>query len=96
MRLRLSHRLTTLCKGTLVPQDRKAAGAAAAGMPRKPKRLGAAQFAVAAGKKKTVKVKLNPAGRRLARHKHRLTAYAVATVGGQTVTTKVTLEAPRH
>jgi hypothetical protein len=43
-----------------------------------------------------VNVKLNAAGRRLARHKHRLTAYAVAPVGGQTVTMKITLEAPRH
>jgi len=60
------------------------------------RRLGAAHFSVAAGKKETVKVKLNAAGRRLARHKHRLTAYAVATVGGQTVTTRVTLEAPRR
>jgi hypothetical protein len=89
-------RLTTLCTGTLVLQDRKAAGAAAAGTPRKPKRLGATHFSVAAGKKKTVKVKLNAAGRRLARHRHRLTAYAIATVGGQTVTTRVTLEAPRR
>jgi len=40
-----------------------------------------------------VKVKLNAAGRRLARHKRRLTAYGIATVGGQTVTTRVTLEA---
>ena len=61
-----------------------------------PKRLGATHFSVAAGKKQTVKLKLNAAGRRLARHKRRLTAYAVATVGGQTVTTRVTLEAPRR
>lgn len=88
-------RLTTLCKGTLVLQDRKPAGAAAAGRARKPRRLGAAPFSIAAGKKKTVKVELNATGKRLARHKRRLTAYAVATVGVQTVTTKVTLKAPR-
>lgn len=58
--------------------------------------MGAARFSIAACKKQTVKIKLNAAGRRLARHKRRLTAYAVATVGDQTVTTKVTLEAPRH
>ena len=69
--------------------------AVAAAKPRKPKRLGSARFAIAAGKKKTVKVKLNAAGRRLARHRRRVTVYAVATVGVQVVTTKVTLEAPR-
>jgi hypothetical protein len=89
-------RLTTLCKGTLVLQDRKAAGGAAAGTRRKPERLGTARFSIAAGQKKTGKVKLNVAGRRLARHKHRLTAYAVATIGGQTVTTRVTLAASRR
>ena len=87
-------RLTALCKGTLVLQDGKPAAAAAA-QPRKPKRLGSARFAIAAGRKKTVKVELNAAGRRLARHKRRVTVYAVATVGVQVVTTKVTLKAPR-
>jgi hypothetical protein len=88
-------RLTTLCTGTLVLQDRKPAGAAATGKARTPRRLGSAPFSIAAGRKKTVKVKLNATGKRLARHKRRLTAYALATVGVQTVTTKVTLEAPR-
>lgn len=78
------------------PSGREPAGATTAGTPREPKRLGAAHFSVAAGKKRAVKVKLNAPGRRLARHKRRLTADAAATVGGQTVTTQVTLEAPRH
>jgi hypothetical protein len=89
MRLRLPH-LLALGLVALV-----ALPASAAGKARKPRRLGSASFSIAACKKKTVKVKLNATGKRLARHERRLTAYVVATVGVQTVTTKVTLKAPR-
>jgi hypothetical protein len=86
--------LTTACKGTLVLQDRPAATAAAAGGARKPRRLGSARFSIPAGAKRSVKLKLNGAGRKLVRRRHKLTAYLVATVGVQAVSTKVTLRRP--
>ncbi len=88
--------LTSACRGTLVLQDRPAgAAAAAAATARRTRRLGSARFSIPAGRRRAVKVRLNAAGKRLITRRHRLTAYAVATVGVQVTSTKVTLKAAR-
>lgn len=89
--------LTCKLTGTLTLRDRAPAAATRAKATRKkqakkPVVLGSAKFSVGAGKTKSVSVKLNTAGRKLARKHGKHTVYETATVGGVPVTTKVTLK----
>lgn len=83
--------LTTACTGTLALQSGPAAGAARAAA--KPKVYGSAHFSIPAGTKRAIKVKLNAAGRKFAKHKKKLTLYARAVVSGKSFALKVTLKA---
>ncbi|WP_026911110.1 hypothetical protein [Patulibacter minatonensis] len=91
-------RLTATCAGMLTVRDRApavttraAAKSAKAKKAKKPVVLGTARFSVAAGRTKAVTVKLNAAGRMLARRHGKQTVYETATVGTVPVTTKVVL-----
>jgi hypothetical protein len=77
--------LATACNGTLQLTDR-APAAAAAKKPRKARSLGSAHFNIPAGRSATVMVKLNRAGKKLARRRTSISVYATAKVGGQTAT----------
>jgi hypothetical protein len=83
--------LTTACDGVLRLTDR-APAATAARKKAKPRALGSARFSIPAGKTATVKVKLNRAGRKLARRHKTLRVVATAKAGGQTVTKRLKLK----
>ncbi len=89
--------LTTACTGTVRLQDiAPATGRAAAARARAPKLYGSAHFTIKAGKKGSIKVKLNAAGRKLVGHRSSVTLYATAKLsGGQVVTAKLKLKRTR-
>jgi hypothetical protein len=91
--LPLTCKLTGTCAGVLTLRDRAPAATtrAKATKTSKPVVLGSARFSVAAGKTRSVTVKLNAAGRKLARRHGKQTVYETATVAKTAVTTKVTL-----
>ena len=84
------------CRGTLRLANRRLAGAAAASAT-KTISYGTASFALAAGHKGNVKVKLNRAGRALLAHGHRrasVWANVTFATGGPPSSTRVTLRRP--
>jgi hypothetical protein len=89
--------LTTACTGTARLQDIAPTTArAAATTARTPKLYGSTHFTIKAGKKGSIKVKLNAAGRRLVAHHSSVTLYATAKLsGGQIVTAKLKFKRTR-
>lgn len=93
--LPLTCKLTSACAGTLTLRDRAPAATTRAKPKKKAKKpvvLGSAKFSVGAGRTKSISVKLNAAGRKLARRHGKQTVYETATVNEVPVTTKVTLK----
>ncbi len=93
----LACKLTSACTGTLRLQDIAPAKTArtAAAKTRTPKLYGSTHFTIKPGKKASIKVTLNSAGRRLVAKHSSVTLYASAKLrGGQVITTKLKLK--RH
>jgi hypothetical protein len=85
--LRLRCLLDTTCAGLIRLQARGAGGAVAAAA----RSYGSKRYRIKAGKSKTLKVKLNRAGRKALRRKRKLPVNAVVSSGGQRWTLKLTL-----
>jgi hypothetical protein len=85
--------LTTACTGTLKLQNVAPNTArATAAKTSAPKVYGTTRFTIKAGKKGTIKVKLNAAGRKLFAHRKSVTVYGTAKLsGGQVVGAKLKL-----
>jgi hypothetical protein len=73
---------TGACGGTLLLQNRGAGAARAAAKKRKTVTYGKARIAIAAGKRKTIKVHLKKAGRKLMRDRKRAKVWVNATING--------------
>jgi hypothetical protein len=86
-------KLTTACTGTLRLQDiAPAKTRAAAATTRTPRLYGSTHFTIKPGKKASIKVTLNSAGRHLVAKRGSVTLYASAKLGGgQVITTKLKL-----
>ena len=85
--MRLRCLLDTTCAG-LVRLQARARGATAAAA----KSYGSKRYRIKAGKKATLRVKLNRAGRKALRRKRKLPVSAVVSSGGQRWTLKLTLK----
>ena len=79
---------TPTCAGLIRLQARRAGGAAAAAA----KSYGSKRYRIKPGKKATLRVKLNRAGRKALRRKRKLPVSAVVSSGGQRWTLKLTLK----
>ena len=83
--------LTTACEGTLTLTAPPAGARAAA-----TKTYGKAKYKIAAGAKKSIKVKLNKAAKRKLKKRGTLTVLATTELGGQTVSSTVKLRRKRR
>jgi hypothetical protein len=88
--IELACKMATTCSGTLRLQDRSQ-GAGARAAARKATVYGSARFSIPAGRTRTVRIRLTRAGKKKLAKRKSLTVFTTATVGGQVVSSRLTL-----